>query len=311
VTSLSSSTGTSSGRSSTGTGSPSTGTGSPSTGTGTSSGGSGGAATSNGGGLSTGAKAGIAIAAILIVAILAGIGIYVWRRKWKTKDPPLSGEGGLEVGDAPPEFTALRRAEMEAKEADTPHIITGEPMNEGLAVHGIQLDGNDLDASGERQELDSTGASIQPRHAELDATANLSELSDAGIPFRGELSGDSTRRSELSPKRKPLSGSVSPRISDPTSQSLTSAPWSNKPWSNPDIEGFGVAYPVTHQSTNEAAEAAEMRRIEEEERRIDAAIAESERLQALRKQKEELQKRKLEMMARASGGPGSSSTAPS
>jgi hypothetical protein len=45
-----------------------------------------------------------------------------------------------------------------------------------------------------------------------------------------------------------------------------------------------------------------MRRLEEEGRRIDEAIAESERLQALRKEKEELQKRKLEMKARASGG---------
>ena len=67
---------------------------------------------------------------------------------------------------------------------------------------------------------------------------------------------------------------------------------------------------MTNQSPAEAAEAAEMRRLEEEERRIDEAIAELERLQALRKEKEDLQKRKLEMKARASGG-GSSSALPS
>lgn len=60
--------------------------------------------------------------------------------------------------------------------------------------------------------------------------------------------------------------------------------------------------PVMNQSPVEAAEPAEMGRLEEEERRIDEAIAESERLQVLRKEKEELQKRKLEMKARASGG---------
>jgi hypothetical protein len=256
---------------------------------------------------------------------LAGIGIYIWRRKSKMKDPPIFGEGGLEVGhappfygqgglevgDAPPEFTALRRAEMEAKEAGKPHIITGEHMDHGPEVHEIQLDGNELDASVERQELGSNGTitSFQPTHAELNAAANLSELSDAGVPFRGELSGDSTRRSELSPKRKPVSGSASPGIDDPTSQSPPRASWSNSPWSNPGVERFGAPHV---QSAEEVAEAAEMRRIEEEERRIDEAIAESERLQALRRQKEELQKRKLEMMARGSGGsrPGGSSNGP-
>ncbi|KAF4627183.1 hypothetical protein G7Y89_g10978 [Cudoniella acicularis] len=294
-----------------------TGSSSSPTGTGASSGESGGDAASSGGsGLTTGAKAGVAVAAVLIIAaILAGIAFYVWRRKSKMKsppEPPLSGEGGLEVGDAPPQFTALRRAEMEAREVDKPQFVTGEPRDEELAVHDIILDHNELDTSRERQEMDGTGTSLRPRHAELDATGNSSGLNSSSVPFR-DRGEPKTIRSELSPTRKPLSDSTAPIISDPTlTQSPNSAPYSNTPWSNPGIESFGAAQPpATHQSANETSEALEMRRIEEEERRIDAAIAESERLQALRKEKEELQKRKLEMMAGASGGGGSSSTAPS
>jgi hypothetical protein len=75
-----------------------------------------------------------------------------------------------------------------------------------------------------------------------------------------------------------------------------------QPRTDPGVEGLSAMGPVMNQSPVEAAEPAEMGRLEEEERRIDEAIAESERLQVLRKEKEELQKRKLEMKARASGG---------
>lgn len=195
---------------------------------------------------------------------------------------------------------------MEANEVKKYHVVSGEPTDAAIATHDIHVDG-ELDANRERQELDSTGAPLQPRSSELDRMARQSEL--AGVVSRGELSGNSTSRSELSPRRKPVSASSPPPV--PTQQhQTTSASSSNQPWSDPGSQGLAATGPVTNQTAAEAAEAEEMRRLEDEERRIDEAIAESERLQALRKEKEELQKRKLEIKARASGG-GGSSTAPS
>jgi transposase-like protein len=239
---------------------------------------------SSGGGLSAGAKAGIAIAAVAVVLIVAVLAYLWWRRKHKVKDPQLSGEGGLEVGDAPPEFTTLQRAEMEANETQKEHLINRAGLGLG-GTHDVHADRvNELDATRERQELDSTGVTSQ---------AVTSELDGATAAPRGELSGDSTSRS---PRRKPIAGTIPP-VPDPPTQTTASASWFgfNQPWSDPGAEGLTTASPVT-QRTPEAAEAAE-------------AIAESERLQELRREKEELQRRRMEMRSKMGSGDVADSTA--
>jgi hypothetical protein len=65
------------------------------------------------------AKAGIVVPAILIAGILAGIRFCLWSRKRMAKGPSLSG-------GVPPQFTVLRKDEIEAAEAKKHHIITGK-----------------------------------------------------------------------------------------------------------------------------------------------------------------------------------------
>lgn len=256
-------------------------------------------------GLSSAAKAGIAIA-VAFVSVLIGVGVFVCGKKAMRQRArtPVPVEGGLEVGEAPPEFSALGRAELETNEAENPSNFQRESGGNEPTVLDNLFEGNDLSAVERRRELGNSGVSPQPEHSDLDRTAEITEPSDPSAPAYSELSGDSMIVSELSAaKRKPISGSATPQAGQTASPSPTPVSYSNMPWSNPGIENLGLeGGPGAQAATpNETADTAEMRRIEEEERRVDEAIAESERLQALRKQKEELQKRKLDMQARASG----------
>ena len=111
----------------------------------------------------------------------------------------------------------------------------------------------------ECQELGYTGVSLQPRSSELDGIARYPEVS--AITSRGELNGNSTSRSKLSRRRKP---SPTPPIPNSQPQTTASTPWTNNPWTDPGVERISVMSPVTNQSPTEAAEAAEIRRPEEE-----------------------------------------------
>ena len=91
-----------------------------------------------------------------------------------------------------------------------------------VAAHDVRVDDdgvNKLDSNRKRQELDSTGAPLQPRSTELDGTARHPEMN--AITSRGELSGNSTSRSELSPRWKLLSSNPTPPI--PNSQPKTAS----------------------------------------------------------------------------------------
>jgi hypothetical protein len=124
---------------------------------------------------------------------------------------------------------------MEANEAKKYHVITGEPTAAAVAAHDIHVDGdgvNELDSNRERQELDSTGAPLQPRSTELDGTARHPEM--RAITSRGELSGNLTSRSELPPRRKPLSPSPIPPIPNSQPKTTPSISWANNPGPIPE-----------------------------------------------------------------------------
>jgi hypothetical protein len=249
-------------------------------------------------GLSSGAKAGIAIA-VAFVCILVGVGVFICVKRTMAKKAPIPVEGGLEVGEAPPEFSALRRAELETNDIGNPSIRQREFGGNEPAVHDNPFEGNEVRASERRQESDNTGVSPRPEYSELDGKAEIPELDGPNPLARGEVSGDSMMLFEHSPpNRKSLPGSTAPQLGQTTSKSPASVSHLNSPWSSPGIEDL-KSEEALGARPGKAANAAEMRRIEEEERRLDEAIAESEKLQALRRQKEELQKRKLDMQAKA------------
>jgi hypothetical protein len=257
------------------------------------------------GGLSTGAKAGIAVGAVIIAIIAAVLAFFLWRRRQKKNSgPPLSGEGGLEVGDAPPQFTALRAAEMEANERGSYHAVkphdavTDHVHDTPFATGGIGIE----ELSGDIQRQEGLDAAL---------------VSGA---THSELGGDSERRqmTELAStpshhQRKPVAGApptTSPNL-NPSPQPFTSASWSNTPWSDPGFDATPpsskpppIPTPQVEGEADSPTERDELMRLQEDERRIDAAIAESERLQALRKEKEEVQRRMLEARARKGGGAG-------
>lgn len=285
------------------------------------------------GGLSTGAKAGIAIGVVVLAIVAAVLAFILWRRHQKEKQvrekgPPESGENGLEVGDAPPQFTALRAAEMEANERGSGggyQIIKPPAHDLPLMAGGVGLE--ELSAE--------SGRGATTAHAELPGDAERRE--------RSELSSSASHHHHI-PKAAggftslgAAATAISPNAK-PQRKPLTTASWSNTPfWSDPGYEqGEAPSHPqpsepplsepakpppqippisTDHtrdgdggrreepksQSTS-PTEHDELLSLEEEERRIDEAIAESERLQKLRREKEELQRRRMEARARKEGG---------
>jgi hypothetical protein len=255
------------------------------------------------GGLSTGAKAGIAIGAVLIAIIAAVLAFFFWRRRQKKNSgPPLSGEGGLEVGEAPPQFTALRAAELEASERRSNHAIkppdgmntvTDHVLDNLLAIRDIEIE--ELSADTEWRE--GNGAT----HSELSGDLEQRQMTElASTPSHHQRKHVAAAPPTASPR------------SNPSPQPLTSASWSNTPWSDPGFEASPPASkpppvpapapapaPQVEGKADSPTERDELMRLEEDERRIDAAIAESERLQALRREKEEVQKRMSEAKAKA------------
>jgi len=282
-------------------------------------------------GLSTGAIAGIAVGVVILAIIAAILAFLFWRRGRKTKEPQESGDGGLEVGPAPPEYTALKRAELEANGSRKYHEVKPGDQNDLLGADSIPtmtggVGVGELSAeSPQRQELGTS--TDETTHAELSGDVESQ---------RAELGSTNSHR-----LRKPVAGfapmAVSPNLFPQSQQHrpTASSSWVNSPWlnsgfdhENPPQASVGhlpppskaapappldtqpqIPPPAGVHSTDGSrspAEADELLRMEEEERRIDEAIAESERLQALRKEKEELQKRMLEARAKNSdkGGEG-------
>lgn len=215
-------------------------------------------------GLGAGAKAGIAIGVIAVVGLAVGLGLFCWKRRKSSKSKHFSrpsSPDGLEVGDAPAGF--------------------GDPRT-----------ATELPVRREKHELPGQGEGNRNSvPAELGAT---SEVSPPPSELPNEPSAKKAAKSNISVK--------------PTQEmSRVSASWSNTPWSEPqegilprassaavmpaaghnrEQEGRGVL--------SEEGDADELQRLMDEERRIDEAILESERIQKLRQEKEELQKRLLE-----------------
>jgi hypothetical protein len=209
---------------------------------------------------------------------VVGLGLFCWKRKRSAKSKGISrpsSPDGLEVGDAPAGF-------------GDPRIVTELP---------VRREKHELPGQGESNrysvptELAST-TPFGPRHSELDGQ------SQSPLP-----------PSELSNESSTKKAAVSNLTVKPTQEmSRVSASWSNTPWSEPQ-EGFlpsassAAAVPAARQSITRELEGRgvevddedpdELQRLMDEERRIDEAIIESERIQKLRKEKEELQKKLL------------------
>jgi hypothetical protein len=237
---------------------------------------------SNGsGGLGAAAKAGIAIGVIAIVGVAVGLVLFCWKRKKSAKPKGISrpsSPDGLEIGDAPAGF-------------GDPRTVTELP---------VQKEKHELPGQGESNrysvptELAST-TPFGPTHSELDGQ-NQPPLPPS------ELSNESSTK-------KPVASKLS--VEPTPEMSRVSASWSNTPWSEPQ-EGFlpsasSAAANPSNSSTGQNItrelegrgvdvddeDPDELQRLMDEERRIDEAILESERIQKLRQEKEELQKKLL------------------
>jgi hypothetical protein len=152
-----------------------------------------------------------------------------------------------------------------------------------------------MHADSSRQDLSAVvpvelGSSPRSKSHQAGGLVTPSELST--IPPTPEVSSASPS--------KAFAAAI-PRRAVPTSTSSTS--WSNAPWQNEGFPEAGVeqapkAIPLV--SANEEED--ELRRIEDEERRIDAVIAESERIRAIKEEKAVLQARKAELLAGRQSG---------
>lgn len=216
--------------------------------------------------LSAGAKAGLAVGAIvfLVLLILATFLLRRWRtNKTLKKNLDLSPEG-LEVGIPYPK-----------QEHENPSISTQEAHTNASELGssiGIPAElGNSTPSQPHPDSIISTVAELSP----IPATPKVSSASPT----------------------KTFASSI-PRRAVPSSTASSS--WVNAPWHSEslpiDTEREAKAQEVPLLTTN--AEEDELSRIEAEERRIDAQIAESERIRALKAEKAALQAQKAELLAK-------------
>jgi 1,3-beta-glucanosyltransferase GAS1 len=221
-------------------------------------------------GISTGAKAAIALGVILIFVVIILAAFLLWRRRRNIppKGPLNLSAEGLEVGMAPPK-----------QEHDSPSISTEEAHTESH-THASEI-GSPIIISAELRN--STPSQPHPDSS----ISNTAELS--AIPATQKVGSASPAKTFAS---------STPR--NAVRSSTASSSWANAPWhpetSPIDAEREAKAQQVPLLTTNEEED--ELSRIEAEERRIDAQIAESERIRALNAEKAALQAKKAELLAK-------------
>ncbi|KAE8443658.1 hypothetical protein EG329_001516 [Mollisiaceae sp. DMI_Dod_QoI] len=233
-------------------------------------------------GIATGAIAGIAVGVVALI-FLAALGAFLlWRRHHKQQTaPPLDlTPEGLEVGEPPP------KPELDS------NVVVENPVGEHLA----------------KPELPDTSSILAPNIRELHSNpaATTSTLGPAemgnspiskhivSIGHTSELSTTplTPKTDSVQPKapisRRPVAASSNDALK-------ANAPWETEAFPYPQVETTTAQAQKTPLSP-ETEEDDELRRLEEEERRIDAQILESERIRALKEEKLALQARKAALL---------------
>ncbi|KAL2062625.1 hypothetical protein VTL71DRAFT_5697 [Oculimacula yallundae] len=238
-------------------------------------------------GLTTGAIAGIAVGAFLLIVITTTLAFLLWRHRKKRDSQPnldLTPEG-LEVGSPPPKHELDSNAILEKfserqLKAELPDSHSAS-ISDGTTQHTSSVPSAVISPSASAT-FDSTPVStIEARHSQnLDQSAPTAELSTVPATPKAELSSLA--------KSPPL-----PVTRRPVPPAATSATWANAPWhSSPLEEGLNQQAPLLSGMDEED----EMKRLDEEEIRVDAKIAESERIRALKEEKAALQAKRAELI---------------
>jgi hypothetical protein len=222
-------------------------------------------------GLSTGAKAGIAVGLIFIVVVIMLAAFLLWRRRRNLapKAPLDLSPVGLEVGTPP-----------------TKH----EHDNSSMSVQEVHPDASEL-------------ASSTTFPAELGSSTLSKSHPAPGVLTAAELSTSPATPNVSSASQPKAFASAIPRHAAPAS--TTSSSWANAPWHSDgspiDAEDGAQAKAQEVPVLSKNEEEDELRGIEAEESRIDAQIAESERIRALKEEKVALQAKKAELLAKRDG----------
>ncbi|MAD84552.1 MAG: hypothetical protein CL912_16460 [Deltaproteobacteria bacterium] len=230
-------------------------------------------------GLSTGAIAGIAVGVVLLIVIAAVIAFLLWLRR-KKRQPQVTLDltpEGLEVGSPPPkheldsnailEKFSEQRSKPELPENHSTTFSDGTTQNTGSVPSTIRTF-SAIEAFPSTQEPDS----------EMRAAAEL-----ATVP--------ATPR----PDTATLTQSPTPITRRPVPDAVISASWANGPWHSSPLEESPNAQAAPLLSGTDEED--EMRRLDEEERLLDAKIAESERIRALKEEKAALQAKRAELIS--------------
>ena len=253
---------------------------------------SGGHELGGGGQLSTGAKAGIGVGVGLFAIILLVLALFIWRRQRRaTSTAAQAGFSDLPEPHDPttavtpdvtkPELeTTANKHEIETATPDLvpPTAHASVPLNSIQYSHDVPpychshsempIDHSDHNP----WELAATPVPYQqPAHHEAPAPVPSSPQQESFVELAAIPVGE----------REPYIGSPVEIAATPVQPSLT--------------------FPVS-MLAEQGARDDEIRRLEEEERRIDQAIAESERLARLREEKEAVRRRLNEVRGSGAGG---------
>tara|TARA_R110002060_G_scaffold48331_1_gene59273 strand:+ start:368 stop:1039 length:672 start_codon:yes stop_codon:yes gene_type:complete len=215
----------------------------------------------------------------LLIVIAAVIAFLLWLRR-KKRQPQVTLDltpEGLEVGSPPPkheldsnailEKFSEQRSKPELPENHSTTFSDGTTQNTGSVPSTIRTF-SAIEAFPSTQEPDS----------EMRAAAEL-----ATVP--------ATPR----PDTATLTQSPTPITRRPVPDAVISASWANGPWHSSPLEESPNAQAAPLLSGTDEED--EMRRLDEEERLLDAKIAESERIRALKEEKAALQAKRAELIS--------------
>ncbi|KAH7324048.1 Glucanosyltransferase-domain-containing protein [Rhexocercosporidium sp. MPI-PUGE-AT-0058] len=236
-------------------------------------------------GLATGAIVGIAVGVVLMI-IAAAIAFLLWRRRKKQQpSAPLDlTPEGLEVGSPPPKHELDSNAIMEKF---SERQLKAELPDGHSATFS---DGTTQNTDSEPSTAIVSGAlgAVAGPPAATDETRH-SQNFDKSAPAAELATGPATP--------KPVAASIAQSTTSVTRRSVpgavASASWANTPWHSPPMDETPNQEAPLLSGTDEEDE---MRRLDEAERRLDAKIAESERIRALKEEKAALQAKRAELI---------------
>lgn len=202
-------------------------------------------------GLSTGAKVGIALGALVLVALLLLAALFFLRRKHRSRSPPP--EQVMLTRDMHTDSFASNAIIAEKEAASANKIANASPVDDSLPIqrHSAVQPYDSIPAA----PYTGDAASV-PRRKPTNASA-VSRVSGPASPRSLTVSTPPDEYEEYRDQPMPVYGDArhSPRV-----------------YSTEERQGVKAPF-----LTEEGMSAEEVARLEEEERRIDAAIAEAER----------------------------------